>query len=48
MLSDELNNLLMCHILQRNSFGPLSEIIYSNQHKAMSLGRWGMNLANEV
>jgi hypothetical protein len=48
MLSDELNHLLVCHILQRNCLGPLSEIICSNQHKAMSLGRWGMNLANKV
>jgi hypothetical protein len=48
MLGDELNNLLVCYILQRNYLGPLGEVIYSNQHKAVFLSRWGMNLANEV
>jgi hypothetical protein len=37
MLRDELNYLFVCHILQRNSFDPLHEIIRSNQHEAMTL-----------
>ena len=34
MLSNKLNYLLMCHILQRNRFGPFSKVIRSNQHEA--------------
>jgi uncharacterized protein YqgQ len=36
MLCDELNYFYMCHILQRNNFGPFREIIRSNQHEAMT------------
>jgi hypothetical protein len=37
MLYNKLNYLPMCHILKGNCFGPLSKIIRSNQHEAMSL-----------
>ena len=37
MFCNKLNYLPMCHILQRNRFGPLSEVICSNQYEAMSL-----------
>ena len=33
MLGNKLNYLFMCHILQRNRFGPFSEIIRSNNTK---------------
>ena len=48
MLSYKLNHLSMCHILQRNGFGPLSKIIRSNQHEAMPLWRWRINLSNKI
>ena len=70
MLSNKLNYLLMCHILQRNCpfseiicsvinsitslcvnyllMCPFSEIICSNQHEAMPLWRWRINLPNKI
>ena len=42
MLSYELNHLSMCLIIQRNRFGPFSEIIRSNQHEAMPFKDGGL------
>ena len=44
MLCNKLNHISMYHILQRNYFGPFSKIIHSNQHEAMPLWRWRINL----
>lgn len=48
MLSNELNYLLMCHILQRNHSSSLCKVTHNNQNKIMPLRRWGMYLHNEV
>ena len=39
---NKLNYLPVCHILQRNHFGPLSKVNRSNQHEAMPLWRRGL------
>jgi hypothetical protein len=35
VLSNKLNYLLMCHVLERNRFDPLSKLICSHQNEAM-------------
>jgi hypothetical protein len=36
------------HILERNNFGPFSEVIRTNQHEMMPLQRWRMYLPNKI
>jgi hypothetical protein len=48
MLRNKPNYLLVCHVLQRNCFSPLSKRISFHNHKAMLFSRQRMYLANEI
>jgi hypothetical protein len=48
VLRNKPNHLLVCHILERNCFCLVSEIISCHNHKAMSFSRWWMYVANEI
>jgi hypothetical protein len=41
LLSNKSNHILMSHILQKNNFSPLSEIICSNKDKKMPFDNGG-------